>query len=40
MTIEDLKALLDRIPNDNPINRARRSEIRKLIRQLQKGETV
>lgn len=40
MTIEYLEEMLNKIPNNNPINRARRSEIRKMIRQLQKGETV
>lgn len=40
MTIEELKAALDRIPNKGAINKARRLQIQKMIFELmQKGET-
>lgn len=39
MTIDELKAALDQIPNDTPINKARRLEIQKQIFELMhKGE--
>ena len=39
MTIEELKAALDRIPNKGAINKARRLQIQKMILELmQKGE--
>ena len=39
MTIEELKAALDRIPNKGAINNARRLQIQKMIFELmQKGE--
>lgn len=34
MTIDELKELLVLIPDNSPINRARRAEIRKLIVKL------
>ena len=34
MTIEELKAALDRIPNKGAINKARRLQIQKLIMEL------
>ena len=38
MTIEELKVALDSIPPINAINRAKRAEIMKKIRELQKKE--
>ena len=38
MTIEELKAALDAIPNEGEINKARRAEIQKLLRELMKNE--
>jgi hypothetical protein len=34
MTLEELKQILDLIPNDTPINRARRRAIIKMITEL------
>ena len=38
MTIENLKAAHDAIPPTTPMNRAKRAEIMKKIRDLQKKE--
>lgn len=39
MTIEELKAALDRIPKNGAINRARRLQIQKQIFELMQQET-
>lgn len=38
MTIDELKAALDSIPNTGELNKARRAEIQKQIAELMKNE--